>query len=217
YKDGFPEICSFTFEIDCGYRSGIINSEYVRNEPEYIPSMEEAEKWVEENRVKLTADNVSVNPAGSYIDIEGGKFSVTVSDYTLIKNLNDLDLTGDIYSPYETNSHRIDENGNISDMTLVVFDYTIRNNCGEELQLCAGYEKLVPADDMTITLNGGDPAYLAPKDNGGKNAYMLNFAPYEERTVKIGFMIEDKYADKELIFSMGGMDGEDISYLAFKD
>ena len=27
-----------------------------------------------------------------------------------------------------------------------------------------------------------------PKDNGSKNAYMLNFAPYEERTVKIGFM-----------------------------
>ena len=50
-----------------------------------------------------------------------------------------------------------------------------------------------------------------PKDNGGKKAYMLNFAPYEERTVKIGFMIEDKYADKELIFSMGQ------NYLEFKD
>ncbi len=65
-----------------------------------------------------------------------------------------------------------------------------------------------------MTLNGGNPAYLSPKDNGGKNAYMLNFAPYEERTVKIGFMIEDKYADKELIFSMGGMDGG-VCYLAF--
>ena len=217
YKDGFPEICSFTFKIDGGYRSSIVNSEYVRSEPEYIPSMEEAERWVEENRIKLTASDVSVNPAGNYIETEGGKFSVTVSDYTLIKNVNDLDLTGDVFSPYETNSHRIDENGNISNMTLVVFDYTIRNNCGEELQLCAGYEKLVPADDVTITLNGGEPAYISPKDNGGKNAYMLNFAPYEERTVKIGFMIEDKYADKELIFSMGGMDGEAISYLAFKN
>lgn len=217
YKDGFPVICSFTFDVDGGYRSGIINPEYVRNEPEYIPSPEEAERWVEENRIRLTASDVSVNPAGSYIDINGGKFSVTVSDYTLIKNVNDLDLTGDIYSPYENNSHRIDENGTISDMTLVVFDYTIRNNCGEELQLYAGYEKLVPADDMTITLNCGDPAYLSPKDNGGKNAYMLNFAPYEERTVKIGFMIDDKYADKELIFGMGGMDGDEVCYLAFKD
>ena len=217
YKDGFPEICSFTFKIDGGYRSSIVNSEYVRSEPECIPSPEEAERWVEENRIKLTASDVSVNPAGSYIETEGGKFSVTVSDYTLIKNVNDLDLTGDVFSPYETNSHRIDENGNISNMTLVVFDYTIRNNRGEELQLCAGYEKLVPADDVAITLNGGEPAYISPKDNGGKNAYMLNFSPYEERTVKIGFMIEDKYADKELIFSIGGMDGGDISYLAFKN
>lgn len=217
YKDGLPEICSFTFDIDGGYRSGSINPEYVRNEPEYIPSQEEADMWAEENRVKLIADNVSVNPAGSCIDINGGEFSVTVSDYTLIKNVNDLDLTGNVLSPYDTYSRKIDENGNISGLTLVVFDYTIRNNRGEELQLCAGYEKLVPADDMTITLNGGDPAYLSPKDNGGKNAYMLNFAPYEERTVKIGFMIEDKYADKELIFSMGGMDGEDVCCLAFKD
>lgn len=217
YKDGLPEICSFTFDIEVGYRSGNVTSQYVRNEPEYIPSQEEARRWAEENRVKLTADSVPVNPAGSYIDINGGKFSVTVSGYTLIKNVNDLDLTGNVLSPYETYSRRIDENGNISDMTLVVFDYTVRNNRGEELQLCAGNEKLVPADDMTACLNGGDPAYLSPKDNGGKNAYMLNFAPYEERTVKIGFMIEDKYADKELIFSMGGMDGDDISYLAFKE
>lgn len=211
YKDGLPEICSFTFDIDGGYRSGSINSEYVRNEPEYIPSMEEAERWVDENRIRLTADRVSVNPAGSYIESDDGKFSVTVSGYTLIKNLNDLDLTGDIISPYENYFRKTDENGNIINMTLVVFDYTIRNNRGEELQFCAGGEKLVSSDDMAITLNSGDPAYLNSKDNGGKNAYMLNFAPYEERTVKIGFMIEDEYADKELIFGMGQ------DYLAFKD
>lgn len=215
YKDGLPEICSFTFDIDGGYRNADIDSGYVRNEPEYIPSEEEADKWVEENRIRLTAANADINPAGSYIDVNGGQFSVTVSDYTLIKNVNDLDLTGDVYSPYENYSRKIDENGNIVGMTLVVFDYTVRNNRGEELQLCTGYEKLVSSDDMTITLNSGEPAYLSPKDNGGKNAYMLNLAPYEERTVKIGFMIQDKYSGKELIFSMGGMNGDDISYLAF--
>lgn len=217
FTDGYPEICSFTFDIDGGYRNADIISEYVRNKPEYIPSEEEAAKWVEENRVRLTADQVSVNLAGSYIDVNGGKFSVTVSDYTLIKNVNDLDLTGEVYSPYETYSRKIDENGNIVGMTLVVFDYTVRNNCGEELQLCAGHEKLVPADDMTVTLNGGDLAYLSPKYNGGKNAYMLDFAPHEERTVKIGFMIDDKYADRELIFGMGGIDGDDVVYLKFKE
>lgn len=216
YKDGLPEICSFTFDIDGGYRNGNVTSEYVRNEPEYIPPQEEAEKWVEENRIRLTASDVEVNPAGSYIDVNGGKFSVTVSDYTLIKNVNDLDLTGNIVSPYDIYSRRIDENGNIDGMTLVVFDYTVRNNCGEELKLCVGYEKLVPADDMTVILNGGDSAYLSPKDNGGKNAYMLDFAPHEERTVTVGFMIEDKYADRELIFSMGSTDDGDVSYLAFK-
>lgn len=217
FTDGFPEICSFTFDIDGGYRNADIISEYVHNEPEYIPSEEETAKWVEENRIKLTSADAAVNPAGSYIDVNGGKFSVTVSDYTLIKNVNDLDLTGEAYSPYETYSSQIDENGNIVGMTLVVFDYTVRNNRGEELQLCAGHEKLVPADDMTVILNGGDPAYLSPKDNGGKNAYMLDFAPHEERTVKIGFMIEDKYVGRELIFSMGGIDGDDTVYLKFKE
>lgn len=216
YKDGLPEICSFTFDIDGGYRNGNVTSEYVRNEPEYIPPQEEAEKWVEENHIRLTVSDVEVNPAESYIEVNGGKFSVTVSDYTLIKNVNDLDLMGNIVSPYETYSRKIDKNGNIIDMTLVVFDYTVKNNCDEELQLCMGHEKLVPADDMTVILNSGNPAYLSPKDNGGKNAYMLDFAPHEERTVTVGFMIDDEYADRELIFSMGGIDGDDISYLAFK-
>lgn len=50
--DGLDEICSFTFNIDRGYRRSNINPEYVRNEPEYIPSMEEADRWLEENRVR---------------------------------------------------------------------------------------------------------------------------------------------------------------------
>ncbi len=215
HKDGYPEICSFTFDIEVGYRNGNIEPEYVRTEPEYIPPEEEAHKWIEENRIKLSALDCDVKPAGSYIiSADNGSFSVTVSDYTLVKNVNDLDLTGDIFSPYENYSHIIDENGNITGRTMVVFDYTIKNNSDEECAFCAGNEKIYSADDMTIPLNSGDAAYLSPKDNGGKDAWVLNLAPDEERTVKIGFMIEDENADKELIFGMG-YDG-DIRYLAFK-
>ncbi len=215
YKDGYPEICSFTFDIEGGYRNGIIEPEYVRTEPEYIPSEEEAHKWIEENRIKLSASDCDVKPAGSYIDsADDGSFSVTVSDYTLVKNVNDLDLTGDISSPYENYSRIIDENGNITGKTMVVFDYTIKNNSDEECAFCTGNEKLCSADDMTIPLNSGDVAYLSPKDNGGKNAWVLNFAPNEERTVKIGFMIEDENTGKELIFCMGY--DSDTRYLAFK-
>ncbi len=215
YKDGYPEICSFTFDIEVGYRNGISEPEYVRTEPKYIPSEEEAHKWIEENRIKLNASDCGVKPAGSYIDsTDDGSFSVTVSDYTLVKNVNDLDLTGDISSPYENYSRLIDENGNFTGKTMVVFDYTIKNNSDEERAFCAGNEKIFSADDMTIPLNSGDVAYLSPKDNGGKNAWVLNFAPNEERTVKIGFMIEDENADKELIFGMGY--DSDTRCLAFK-
>ncbi len=215
YKDGYPEICSFTFDIDGGYRNGNIEPEYVRTEPKYIPSEEEADKWIEENRIKLSASDCGVKPAGSCIDnVTDGNFSVTVSDYTLVKNVNDLDLTGNIFSPYEIYSHIIDENGNIAGRTMVVFDYTIKNNSDEECAFCAGNEKIYSADDMTVPINSGDAAYLSPKDNGGKNAWVLNFAPYEERIVKIGFMIDDEYADDELIFGMGY--DSDISYLEFK-
>lgn len=215
YKDGYPEICSFTFDIDGGYRNGNIEPEYVRTEPEYIPSEEEADKWIEENRIKLSASDCDVKTAGSYIDsADDGDFSVTVSDYTLVKNVNELDLTGDIFSPYEIYSRLIDENGNITGRTMVVFDYTIKNNSDKNCKFGTGHEKLYSADDMTVPLNSGDAAYLTPKDNGGKSAWILNFAPYEERTVKIGFMIDDEYADKELIFGIGC--DSDISYLAFE-
>ncbi len=216
YKDGYPEICSFTFDIEVGYRNGISEPEYVRTEPEYIPSEEEAHKWIEENRIKLSASDCDVKSAGSYISsADDSSFSVTVSDYTLVKNVNELDLTGNVFSPYENYSRLIDENGNFTGRTMVVFDYTIKNNSDEERAFGTGNEKIFSADDMTIPLNSGDVAYLSPKDNGGKSAWILNFAPNEERTVKIGFMIDDENSDKELIFGMG-YDG-DISYLAFKE
>ena len=213
YKDGFPEICSFTFSIDEGYRSKNIDLKFVRREPEYIPPQSEADQWIKENRKKITAAECDVNPAGNYIHAENKKLSVTVSDYTLIKNVNDLDLSGDIFSPYENYSRIIDENGNISEKAMVVFDYTIRNNTGEEVFFGAGNEKLFSSDDMSVPLNSGDVAYISPKDNGGKKSWILNIAPYEERTVKIGFMITNENADKELIFSIG--DDGDLNYLAF--
>lgn len=216
YKDGYPEICSFVFNIEGGYRNGNIKPEYVRTEPEYIPSEEEAEKWIEENRIKLSASDCDVKPAGSYIgSADDSNFSVTVSNYTLVKNVNDLDLTGDIFNPYENYSRIIDENGNFAGKTMVVFDYTIKNDSDEERAFGTGSEKIFSADDMTVPLNSGDVAYLSPKDNGGKDAWVLNFAPNEERAVKIGFMIDDEKSNKELIFGMG-YDG-DISYLAFKE
>lgn len=216
HKDGYPEICSFVFDIEGGYRNGNIKPEYVRTEPEYIPSEEEADKWIEENRIRLSAPDCDVKPAGSYINsADDSSFSVTVSNYTLVKNVNDLDLTGDIFNPYENYSRIIDGSGNIVGKTMVVFDYTVKNNSDEERAFGTGNEKIFSADDMTIPLNSGDVAYLSPKDNGGKDAWVLNFAPNEERTVKIGFMVDDENADKELIFGIG-YDG-DISYLAFKE
>jgi len=216
YKDGYPEICSFTFDIDGGYRNGNIKPEYVRNEPEYIPSEEEAEKWIEGNRIRLRASDCDVKPAGSYIgSADDSNFSVTVSNYTLVKNVNELDLTGNVFSPYENYSRIIDENGNFTGRTMVVFDYTIKNNSDEERAFGTGNEKLYSADDMTVPLNSGDVAYLSPKDNDGKDAWVLNFTPNEERTVKIGFMVDDENFNKELIFGIGY--DSDISYLAFKE
>lgn len=215
YKDGFPEICSFTFSIDGGYRSRNIAPQFVRREPEYIPSQSEADQWVTENRKRFTAADCDIAPAGSYIYVQNQKLSVTVSDYIFVRNVNDLDLSGNIFSPYENYSRIIDENGNFSGKTLVVFDYTLRNNTDEEILFVAGSERLFSSDDMSVQLNSGDVAYLSPKDNGGKKSWLLNIAPYEERTVKIGFMIEGENPDKELIFSVGD-DGE-LNYLAFAD
>lgn len=50
--NGFTDICSFTFDIEGGYRSENINPEYTSNGPEYVPSLEESDKWLEENRGK---------------------------------------------------------------------------------------------------------------------------------------------------------------------
>ena len=48
--NGFSEICSFTFDIDGGYRSANIAPEYTSNGPEYVPSLEESDRWLAENR-----------------------------------------------------------------------------------------------------------------------------------------------------------------------
>lgn len=48
--NGVTEICSFTFDIDGGYRSENINPEYTSSGSEYVPSLEESEKWLAENR-----------------------------------------------------------------------------------------------------------------------------------------------------------------------
>ncbi len=112
-----------------------------------------------------------------------------ISNIEYLTNINELDLKNCGYSPYEMFSEYIDENGNIDDeYTLVILDYTIKSN--EDVNTTYGLTGGISRVDNVKECISYEIAYLDVTDNGGKSKFFYNFKPYEERTVRVGRLVD---------------------------
>jgi hypothetical protein len=214
-KDNLPEICSFTFDIDGGYRNEdtFKNQIYYKNEDKvYIPSKEEAEKWVAENRTVMDYTQLeNITPFNTYRSFDYGddengtsndmnKYSFKISNVEYVTNVNSLDLENCAVSPYELSYFETDEDGNIlNNETLVIMDYTIRND--DDIPLEYGIiGGLIVKDDIKRDVASGDIYYLDKSDNEGKHKLFFTIGVGEEKTIRVGKLVDSDDVEKGLLY-----------------
>lgn len=213
-KNDFPEVCSFTFDIDGGYRNEDTynNQTYNRDEITFIPSEEEADKWIAENRTVLDYTSIpNRTPANEwrdydydteylYGDDDINHYSIKISNVEYITNVNSLDLENCALSPYEYSSFKTDADGNIlNGLTLVVYDYSMRNNQDNagSISIMGGFAR---KHDIRNGCCGGDIYYIDKADNGGKSLLKYNLQPHEEKTVRVGRLVDSEAVEEGLVY-----------------
>lgn len=204
--DDFPTQYEFTFDIDKGFTDKY-EVKYDDSDVVYVPPMEELEKKEEEAEKKRIngmaeaaekADKIPLNtPFEQEYYIENSdpdnpiertfSWKVTGSN---IDDVNEYDIDEDRWNWYNDISGITPENAK-----MLLITYELTNTSDEAASIYINGGPFVYSKDFELCWVEYD--YASYKDNGGKSSNKYDFEPNQTKTITLGYVISEEYANDD--------------------
>ncbi len=205
--DNFPAEYTFTVDIEKGFAEKYI-LEWDGSDIVYDPPFEEMEKHRQEeynNERKeflKTVDNIEKIPVNTsvsrkewlWINKDGSESEeVETSQKIVSSKIEDFNNYRNLISEDELRWLEDGENFNADTAKMVLITYEIENKSDVAGTMCFnGFEFIVSKD---FEFSKGEPEYMPDKEHGGHSSYMYDFAPYETKTITLGYAVSEEFAE----------------------
>ena len=202
--DNFPTQYEFTFDIEKGFTEKY-EVTYDNSDVVYVPPMEELDKQAEEDKEKRIngmaeaaekADKIPLNTPFEqeyYIEADEPTEKIMLSWKVTESNIGDVnedDLDEDMWKRYDDVSGTTPEN---SKMLFITYDLTNTTDKTGSIYINGG--PFVYSKDFELSWTEYD--YVSYKDNGGKSSYKYDFEPNQTKTITLGYVIPEEYANDD--------------------
>lgn len=202
--DNFPTQYEFKFDIDKGFTDKY-DVPYDNSDVVYVPPIEELDKQEEEAEKKRIngmieaaekADKIPLNTPFEqeyYIDADAATEKMLLSWKVTGSNIGDVnadDVSEIRWQWYYDFSDLTTEN---SKMLFITYELTNTTDKTGSIYINGG--PWVYSKDFELSWSEYD--YVSDKDNGGKSSFKYDFEPNQTKTITLGYVIPEEYANDD--------------------